>query len=444
MGNDDLQRPARTAPGKPPRAAKPGEFRPGDLRPTRGEVGVDIAGPRRKVSDEGRGRAGNRRGGWAGAPGWRRAKVSKRWAAFDHDNQDSIGAGPMLALSSRLLRWYDANARDLPWRVGPAARRKGMRPDPYRVWLSEVMLQQTTVATVGPRFRAFIERWPRVEALAAAPLDDVLGEWAGLGYYARARNLHRCARTVAALGGFPDTEEELRALPGVGAYTAAAIAAIAFDRRAVVLDGNIERVAARVFAIATPLPKAKPELKAAIASVWPKSRSGDFAQGLMDLGALVCTPRAPKCPLCPLAEHCVARANGEAETLPAKAKKPAKPTRYGVVHALFNAKGELLFERRPEKGLLGGMLGLPGTEWDEKAKPLLPVGAVEDWRRAGTVRHTFTHFHLELDVMTARAPVGFRAGCDQLWIRPEAARLPTVMKKATLIALSADGKGKLI
>lgn len=344
----------------------------------------------------------------------------------------------MPALSTILLRWYGANARDLPWRVGPAARRQGERPDPYRVWLSEVMLQQTTVATVRPRFSAFLSRWPTIEALAAARIEDVLGEWAGLGYYARARNLHRCAQSVAALGGFPETEEALSALPGVGAYTAAAIAAIAFDRRAVVMDGNIERIAARLFAIETPLPKAKPELKAAIASVWPKSRSGDFAQGLMDLGALVCTPRAPKCPLCPLAEHCAARATGITESLPAKAKKAAKPTRFGVVHAIFNAKGEMLFERRPEKGLLGGMLGLPGTAWVPASRPLPKAEAGRDWRVAGIVRHSFTHFHLELEVVISRAPPGFRAERNQLWITPEAARLPTVMKKATLLALQKE------
>ncbi|MFZ5616057.1 MAG: A/G-specific adenine glycosylase, partial [Pseudomonadota bacterium] len=269
----------------------------------------------------------------------------------------------MPPIPQSLLKWYDANARELPWRVGPEARKAGERPVPYRVWLSEIMLQQTTVATVRPRFNEFLARWPTVEAMAAASLDDVLGQWAGLGYYARARNLHKCAVEVARAGGFPKTEEELRALPGVGQYTAAAIAAIAFDAPAIVMDGNIERVAARLFAIKTPLPKAKAELKEAIGAVWPEKRSGDFAQALMDLGAGVCSPRNPKCLLCPLSAHCEARAKGIAESLPRKAKRPEKPLRRGIAYALVNSKGEILFERRPEKGLLGGMLGLPGTEW---------------------------------------------------------------------------------
>jgi A/G-specific adenine glycosylase len=379
-----------------------------------------------------------------------------------------------------LLRWYDKNARTLPWRTPPGS---SARRDPYRVWLSEVMLQQTTVATVAPRYERFLARWPSVEAMAAAPLDDVLGEWAGLGYYARARNLHKCAVAVAARGGFPETEEELRALPGVGDYTAAAIAAIAFDRPAVVMDGNIERVASRLFAIETPLPKAKPELKAAIASIWPKKRSGDFAQSLMDLGAGVCTPRAPKCLLCPLTEQCRARAKGIAEALPVKAKKTEKPRRRGIAYALVNDKGEILFERRPEKGLLGGMLGLPGTAWVEAEQeemiessspspasgrgsdacvgrgegpspekrrlrhapspptPLPQAGEGSTWRRAGTVTHTFTHFHLELDVMTAQAPEGFAAGPDQQWLAPEKASLPTVMRKAVERAAAFAGTG---
>lgn len=382
----------------------------------------------------------------------------------------------MSAIPKALLRWYDKSARALPWRAPPGSRR---RPDPYRVWLSEVMLQQTTVATVRPRYEAFLARWPNVEALAAAPLDDVLSEWAGLGYYARARNLHKCAVAVAGRGNFPDTEEGLRTLPGIGDYTAAAISAIAFDRRAVVMDGNIERVAARLFAIGTPLPKAKRELKAAIAAVWPLKRSGDFAQALMDLGASVCTPRAPKCLLCPITEQCEAREKGIAETLPVKAKKAAKPVRRGIVYALVNEHGEVLFERRPEKGLLGGMLGLPGTAWVEVAAnsrrppgagaagtrgpdPVLAMpragGAGEGsrvrdfvaprddgvfggmanskWRPAGTVTHTFTHFHLELDVMTARAPKGFRTERDQQWRAPGEARLPTVMRKAVERAIA--------
>lgn len=346
----------------------------------------------------------------------------------------------MSAIPARLLTWYERTARDLPWRIGPKAREEGARADPYHVWLAEIMLQQTMVAAVIPRYLRFLARWPTVEAMAAAPQGDVLAEWAGLGYYARARNLHKCAAAVAAEGRFPDTEEDLRALPGVGAYTAAAIAAIAFDRRAVVVDGNVERVAARLFAIEAPLPKAKAELKAAIGAIWPKKRSGDFAQALMDLGASVCTPRAPKCPLCPLTDHCEARAKGIAGELPRKAKKTEKPTRRGVAYALVNAKGEMLFERRPEKGLLGGMLGLPGTAWIA-AGPLPQAGEGSLWRHAGVVRHTFTHFHLELEVMSAPAPKDFRANGEQQWIAPENARLPTVMKKAVDKALASASGG---
>jgi A/G-specific adenine glycosylase len=343
----------------------------------------------------------------------------------------------MSAISKPLLKWYDANARVLPWRIGPAARRSGERADPYRVWLSEIMLQQTTVATVSRRFDEFLARWPTVDQMAAASLDDVLSEWAGLGYYARARNLHKCAVAVAALGRFPETESELRALPGIGQYTAAAIAAIAFDAPAVVVDGNIERVASRLFAIEMPLPKAKAQLRAAIASVWPKKRGGDFAQGLMDLGAGVCTPRNPKCLLCPLSNECAARAQGIADRLPARAKRAAKPTRRGIAYALFNAKGEMLFERRPEKGLLGGMLGMPGSEWSTTAPDPAPPAKAK-WTRAGTATHTFTHFHLELEVMTAEAPKNHKLKDGQRWIAPDKARLPTVMKKAVGFA-TANG-----
>lgn len=343
----------------------------------------------------------------------------------------------LLPIAPALLRWYDKHARELPWRVGPAARKAGRRSDPYHVWLSEIMLQQTTVATVGPRYAEFLDRWPTVNDMASAPQEDILGQWAGLGYYARARNLHKCAVVVAQeYGGiFPDTEEELRTLPGVGDYTAAAIAAIAFDRPAVVVDGNIERVVSRLFTIDTPLPGAKPEIKKRTSEIWPKKRSGDFAQSLMDLGAGVCRPKAPMCLLCPISSACKASVQGKAESYPKKAPKKPKPDRNGVAFALMNAKGEMLFERRPEKGLLGGMLGLPGTPWvgakdGDAGNDFAHAPADAQWRKTGAIEHVFTHFRLTLDVYVARAPKGFRRKAEQEWIAPDEAKLPTVMKKA--------------
>ncbi|WDI32280.1 A/G-specific adenine glycosylase [Hyphococcus flavus] len=340
-------------------------------------------------------------------------------------------------VSRALLRWYDKNARSLPWRIGPAARKAGKRPDPYAVWLSEIMLQQTTVATVAPRYSEFLKRWPTVDDMAAAPLDDILGQWAGLGYYARARNLHKCAVEVAACGGFPDTEEALRELPGIGQYTAAAVAAIAFDKRAVVIDGNVERVVSRLCAIDTPMPAAKPVIKTQAEKIWPQKRSGDFAQGLMDLGAEICRPKSPSCLICPISSACEALAQGKQEYFPVKAPKKEKPHRKGVIFALINTKGEMLFERRPEKGLLGGMLGLPGSDW----APVPPSKIFESaplkarWNHIGNITHTFTHFHLMLDVYIAKAPKGFRRVADQKWIAPSQAKLPTVMKKAVSLAM---------
>lgn len=326
-----------------------------------------------------------------------------------------------------LLDWYDRHHRVLPWRIGPADRRAGIRPDPYRIWLSEVMLQQTTVAAVDGYFRAFTDRWPTVQALAAAPEEEVLGAWAGLGYYARARNLIRCARTVAGeMGGtFPDTEEGLRTLPGIGAYTAAAVAAIAFDRPSVVVDGNVERVMARLHAVREPLPDSKAVLRQHAAALTPSSRPGDHAQAVMDLGATICTPRRPACGICPLREPCAARAAGIAPELPAKRPKPAKPVRHGWVCVLTDGNS-VETERRPEKGLLGGMLALPGSDWREGAAPDAPEG----WRAAGEVRHTFTHFHLRLQVLVRdgapRAPVDVEQALDTM---------PTVFVKALRLAL---------
>ncbi len=339
-----------------------------------------------------------------------------------------------------LLGWYDRMARPLPWRVLPSARASGAWPDPYRVWLSEVMLQQTTVAAVIPYFHTFTARWPDVAALASAPEAEVMAAWAGLGYYARARNLIACARAVAADGGrFPDTEEGLRALPGIGAYTAAAVAAIAFDRPAVVVDGNVERVMARVFAVETPLPRAKPELKVLAARLTPAERPGDYAQAVMDLGATVCVPRRPACGVCPWVDRCVARAEGIAGDLPRRAAKPPKPVRRGVAFCAVRADGAVLLERRPARGLLGGMLGLPGSEWGAEALRMPPLPA--EWCPAGAVRHTFTHFHLELAVEVARvesqAPP---PGSDFHAAGAALGAVPSVMRKALRLGLAALGE----
>ncbi|WP_299906882.1 A/G-specific adenine glycosylase [uncultured Paracoccus sp.] len=291
-----------------------------------------------------------------------------------------------------LLAWYDRHARVLPWRVPPGA---GVA-DPYRVWLSEIMLQQTTVAAVKAYFERFTALWPTVGALAAADDAQVMGEWAGLGYYARARNLLACARAVTAAGGFPTTREGLQALPGIGPYTAAAISAIAYDLPETVVDGNVERVVARLFAVAEPMPGVKPRLRDLAATLTPARRPGDFAQAMMDLGATICTPRSPACGICPLIDHCAARAQGIAADLPRRAPKSEKPTRTGI--AWVGRDGpRLLLERRAAKGLLGGTLAFPSTGWDGSDVP--PPGPA-DWREAGEVRHVFTHFNLILTVMT--------------------------------------------
>jgi A/G-specific adenine glycosylase len=339
--------------------------------------------------------------------------------------------GMTAMLPGSLLRWYDAHARVMPWRVSPADRKAGLRPDPYRVWLSEVMLQQTTVAAVRDYFHRFIARWPTVGDLAAADDADVMGEWAGLGYYARARNLLKCARAVVADHGgqFPGSRDGLLALPGIGPYTAAAIAAIAYDEAATVVDGNVERVMARIFAVETPLPAAKPELTALAASLTPGARAGDYAQAVMDLGATICTPRNPACGICPWMHQCAARAAGIQSSLPLKVPKAATPTRHGTVWIARRSDGAYLLERRPERGLLGGMLGWPGTDWDGAGGPA-PLMA--DWTEAGEVRHTFTHFHLCLTLMVA--DVGHDATPLRGSFLPRAdfrpADLPTLMRKA--------------
>ncbi len=337
--------------------------------------------------------------------------------------------------SAVLLEWYDAHARVMPWRVGPAARMAGVRPDPYHIWLSEVMLQQTTVAAVKDYFRRFILRWPRVADLAAAADGEVMAEWAGLGYYARARNLLACARAVVADHGgvFPDTREALLRLPGIGPYTAAAVASIAFDRPETVLDGNVERVMARRYAVLTPLPDAKPALMALASALTPDQRPGDYAQAVMDLGATICTPRNPVCALCPWRLGCKAADQGIAADLPAKRAKALKPTRQGVVWIARQGEGWLV-ERRPDKGLLGGMLGFPGDGWDRGGQDGPPIAA--PWRMLGEVRHTFTHFHLVLTVHLAEVPPDQTPERGQFLLSPalHPDDLPTVMKKAYQLA----------
>ena len=336
-----------------------------------------------------------------------------------------------------LLDWYDTHARALPWRVPPADRQAGIAPDPYRIWLSEVMLQQTTVATVKDYFARFTARWPDVAALAAAADADVMAEWAGLGYYARARNLLKCARVVVADHGgqFPADHDALLKLPGIGPYTAAAISSIAFDLPHAVLDGNVERVMARVYDIHTALPAAKPELMARAAALTPQDRPGDYAQAVMDLGATICTPKSPACGICPWRDPCVARAEATAALLPRKTPKKPKPVRHGTVYLAQREDGAWLLETRPDKGLLGGMLGWPGSDWVDTAEPR-PEGTpplTADWQSLpGEVRHTFTHFHLMLTVQHARVALeatpqtGDFIGQNQF----SPSDLPTVMRKA--------------
>jgi A/G-specific adenine glycosylase len=344
-------------------------------------------------------------------------------------------------VAAPLLAWYDRHARKLPWRVGPKDRARGVKPDPYRVWLSEVMLQQTGVTTVKPYFDAFLAKWPTVATLAAAPREDVLKAWAGLGYYARARNLKACAEVVASDHGgrFPNTIAGLKALPGVGDYTAAAIATIAFDVPAAVVDANIERVIARLFAIDTPLPTAKAIIREKQAHLTPSERPGDYAQAMMDLGSAICTPRRPACSLCRLAEPCVARAEGRQEEYPRRAEKAERPTRRGAAFVAVRDDGSVLLRARPDSGLLGGMTEPPGTIWDEGATPSrtgAPFPAA--WRDAGTVIHVFTHFRLELRVYCAHVGRVKKAPSGCWWssagsISGEA--LPSVMKKAIEAAL---------
>jgi A/G-specific adenine glycosylase len=364
-------------------------------------------------------------------------------SAVAKTNRSAESAESSASRPTLLLEWYDRHRRRLPWR--PPA---GERADPYRVWLSEIMLQQTGVKTVGPYFEKFLARWPDVASLGRASQDDVLRMWAGLGYYSRARNLHACA--VAVLrdhgGVFPDTEDGLRKLPGIGPYTAAAIGAIAFDIRTMPVDGNIERVVSRLFAVEEPLPQAKPLIQELAATLLgpsragdEKSRAGDSAQALMDLGSSICTPKKPACALCPLNEDCAVRLRGNQETFPRKAPKKAGTLRRGAAFIVTRGD-ELLVRTRAEKGLLGGMTEIPGSEWlagqDDRAalKQAPELKGVARWhRKAGVVTHVFTHFPLELVVYTAKLPARTRAPEGMRWV-PIATladeALPNVMRKA--------------
>jgi A/G-specific adenine glycosylase len=340
-----------------------------------------------------------------------------------------------------LLQWYDRHRRALPWRAA-----KGESADPYRVWLSEIMLQQTTVKAVAPYYARFLQRFPTVAQLAAAPLEDVLRLWAGLGYYARARNLHACARAVAQQHGgrFPDSEAGLRELPGVGPYTAAAIAAIAFDRHASPVDGNIERVIARLFAVEEELPGAKPRIRACAEQLTPSRRAGDFAQAMMDLGATICTPKSPACVICPWTAACAARARGDQESFPRKAAKKSGALRRGAAFVALRADGHILLRTRPEKGLLGGMTEVPTTEWThafDEAAALQQAPLPGAWRRLpGVVAHTFTHFPLELAVYAAHIPAPARAPRGMRWVKLvelAQAALPSLMRKVMVHAGTA-------
>lgn len=335
-----------------------------------------------------------------------------------------------------MLEWYDGHARAFPWRISPGSAE---RPDPYRVWLSEVMLQQTTTAHAAPYFQKFAARWPTVEELAAAPDEDIMAEWAGLGYYSRARNLVACAKAVVERGGFPETEDELRKLPGLGAYTAAAVAAIAFGEPATVVDANVERVVARLFAIDEPMPGARKAIRAAAEEITPCERPGDFAQAMMDLGATICTTRSPKCLLCPLSAPCLARAQGIQGDLPVKAPKKARPERTGTAFWI-ERNGQVWLVKRPSKGLLGGMRALPDDGWSARKDGSEDAPIPGAWKAGGVVRHGFTHFDLELGLAVYAGEKFTSLGEGEWWplARIEEAGLPTLFAKAALLAMAVE------
>ena len=341
----------------------------------------------------------------------------------------------------QLLDWYDAHARDIPWRA-----KAGQAPDPYHVWLSEIMCQQTTVQAVKAYYLKFLELWPSVQDLAAADQDDVMAAWAGLGYYARARNLHKCAKVVVnELGGvFPSRQEQLKKLPGIGDYTSAAIAAIAFNQPTTVMDGNVERIIARFFAVREPLPKAKPQLKALVHQFYDDFtvRPGDLAQSFMDLGAGICIPKIPRCGLCPLQGACQAHRQGIAAELPAKIKAKTRPQKYGNIYWISNDQGQVLFHQRQEKGLLGGMLGLPTSNWKADNTTLTHPEYINTPTPLHIqVQHTFTHFDLKLDLfkatLKAKLPIKDIKLC---WLCPMSTgdKLPSVFKKAHKILVSPN------
>ena len=329
-----------------------------------------------------------------------------------------------------LLDWYADNARDLPWRVGPRARAKGQRPDPYHVWLAEIMMQQTTIPHGTRYFLEFVRRWPSVTDLASAKDEEVMAAWAGLGYYARARNLLKCARIVAERGGFPQASDALIKLPGIGPYTAGAVAALAFGERAAAVDGNVERVFSRLLALGGDWATAKTKIRKRVANLVPADRPAEFAEGLMDLGATICSPKRPNCLICPITAFCKARAKGEAERYPVKGKKKPVPHRAGHVFLLMDKTGQLFLERRADSGLLGGMLGLPGSEWVEgKGAEMNGAPAKANWQNCGEVRHVFTHFSLTLQVWQGEL-IGRRPKGEWTALK-DVDGLPSVFAKAT-------------
>ncbi len=351
-----------------------------------------------------------------------------------------IAAKNKILNTNELFHWYDKNARDLPWRVSPSNRKSGIQPDPYRVWLSEIMLQQTTVATVKDYYQRFLQKWPTLDALANGSLDDVLKMWAGLGYYSRARNLHACAQQVHAdFGGIlPNSAADLQKLTGIGPYASAAIAAICFDEKIAVVDGNVERVMARLLALDLPISKAKPQIRLAVQKALGGNqikRSGDFAQGMMDLGATICTPKRPRCNICPLAKDCRAFASENPEKYPVKLPKKTRPNKFGNAYIVWDKNGAIFLQKRADKGLLAQMSEVPNSEWTDRIQPPdFPFAG--QWKSAGTIAHIFTHLKLELTVYvlgeTAKHSQLQNAGLTGWWVIPKnlaGEALPTLFKK---------------